>query len=102
MRQGRALYGVKLHVGAPRLGAQSFARVNAHQGATLTVGASMHSDAKRKGCEMTRTHSYRFNPKTNVGEWTNTGDNTLNCAAKDSAAFGDNSLDVDLAYTSTP
>ena len=84
------------------LGQKSFARVNSQQGATLTIGAKMHSDAKGKECEMTRTHAYRFNPKTNVGEWTNTGANTLNCAAKDSSFLGDNSLDVDLAYTFTP
>lgn len=84
------------------LGQKSFARVNSQQGVTLTIGAKLHSDAKGKECEMTRTHSYRFNPKTNVGEWTNTGANTLNCAAKDSSFFGDNSLDVDLGYTFTP
>jgi len=84
------------------LGQKSFARVNSQQGATLTIGAKLHSDAKGKECEMTRTHAYRFNPKTNVGEWTNTGANTLNCAAKDSSLLGDNSLDVDLGYTFTP
>lgn len=84
------------------LGLKSFARVNSQQGATLTIGAKLHSDAKGKECEMTRTHAYRFNPKTNVGEWTNTGANTLNCAAKDSSLLGDNGLDVDLAYTFTP
>jgi hypothetical protein len=84
------------------LGQKSFARVNSQQGATLTIGAKVHSDAKGKECEMTRTHAYRFNPKTNVGEWTNTGANTLNCAVKDSAFLGDNSLDVDLGYTFTP
>ena len=84
------------------LGQRSFARVNSQQGATLTIGAKLHSDAKGKECEMSRTHAYRFNPKTNLGEWTNTGANTLNCAAKDSALLGDNSLDVDLGYTFTP
>jgi hypothetical protein len=84
------------------LGQKSFARVNSQQGATITVGAKLHSDAKGKECEMTRTHAYRFNPKTNVGVWTNVGANTLNCAAKDSSFLGDNSLDVDLAYTFTP
>ena len=84
------------------LGQKSFARVNGQQGATLTIGAKLHSDAKGKECEMVRTHAYRFNPKTNVGEWTNTGANTLNCAAKDSSLLGDNSLDVDLGYTFTP
>lgn len=49
---------------------------------------------------MTRTHSYRFNPKTNVGEWTNIGANTLSCEAKDSSFLGDNSLDVDLVLRS--
>ncbi len=76
--------------------------MNSQQGATLTIGAKLHSDAKGKECEMIRTHAYRFNPKTNVGEWTNTGANTLNCAAKDSAFLGDNSLDIDLGYTFTP
>lgn len=84
------------------LGQKSFARVDSQQGVTLTIGAKLHSDAKGKECEMTRTHSYRFNPKTNVGEWTNTGANTLNCAAKDTSLLGDNSLDVDLGYTFTP
>ena len=84
------------------LGQKSFARVDSQQGVTLTIGAKLHSDAKGKECEMTRTHSYRFNPKTNLGEWTNTGANTLNCAAKDTSFFGDNSLDVDLGYTFTP
>ena len=84
------------------LGQKSFARVNGQQGATLTIGAKLHSDAKGKECEMVRTHAYRFNPKTNVGEWTNTGANTLNCAAKDCSLLGDNSLDVDLGYTFTP
>ncbi|MBX3258560.1 MAG: hypothetical protein KF782_02500 [Labilithrix sp.] len=51
---------------------------------------------------MTRTHAYRFNPKTGAGEWTNTGDNVLHCAAKDSALLGNNALDVDLEYAFTP
>ncbi|HSO35839.1 MAG TPA: thiol-activated cytolysin family protein [Labilithrix sp.] len=88
--------------GSVALGLKSFARVASQQGATLTIGAKIHSDAKGKECEMTRTHSYRFNPKTNVGEWTNTGVNTQNCAVKDSALLGDNSLDVDLRYAFTP
>jgi len=45
------------------LGQKSFARVNSQQGATLTIGAKLHSDAKGKECEMTRTHAYRFNPR---------------------------------------
>lgn len=84
------------------IGQKTYGRVNSQQGATITVGAKLHSDAKGKECEMTRTHTYRFNPKTNIGEWTNTGANTLNCAAKDSSLLGDNSLDVDLVYTFTP
>jgi thiol-activated cytolysin len=84
------------------LGLKSFARVNSQQGATLTIGAKVRSDAKGKECEMTRTHAYRFNPKTGIGEWTNAGANTLNCAVKDSAFLGDNGFDVDLAYTFTP
>ncbi len=88
--------------GSVTLGLKSYARVASQQGATLTIGAKIHSDAKGKECEMTRTHSYRFNPKTNVGEWTNTGANTLNCAVKDSALLGNNSLDVDLQYAFTP
>jgi thiol-activated cytolysin len=84
------------------LGLSKFARVASAQGATLTVGARIKSDAKGKTCEMTRAHAYRFNPKTNVGEWTNTGANKLNCAAKDSSLLGDNSLDVDLDYAFTP
>ena len=88
--------------GSVTLGLKSYARVASQQGATLTIGAKIHSDAKGKECEMTRTHSYRFNPKTNVGEWTNSGANTLNCAVEDSAFLGDNSLDVDLQYAFTP
>ncbi len=88
--------------GSVTLGLKSYARVASQQGATLTIGARLHSDAKGKECEMTRTHSYRFNPKTNLGEWTNTGANTLNCAVKDSATLGNNSLDVDLQYAFTP
>lgn len=84
------------------IGQKTYGRVNSQQGASITVGAKLHSDAKGKECEMTRTHTYRFNPKTNVGEWTNTGANTLNCAARDSSFLGDNSLDVDLVYTFTP
>lgn len=84
------------------LGLSKFARVTSQQGATLTVGARIKSDAKSKECEMTRSHAYRFNPKTNVGEWTNTGANKLNCATKDSAFLGDNALDVDLEYGFTP
>lgn len=79
-----------------------FARVNSQQGATLVVGARLKSAAKDKQCEMTRTHAYRFDPKTKAGEWTNVGSNTLNCAAGDSAFLGDNGLDVDLAYSFTP
>jgi hypothetical protein len=79
-----------------------FARVNSQQGATITIGGRLKSDAKNKQCEMTRTHVYRFNPKTSIGEWTNIGDNKLNCASKDTAALGDNSLDVDLEYSFTP
>lgn len=79
-----------------------FARVDSKQGATLVVGARLKSAAKGKECEMTRTHAYRFDPKTKAGEWTNVGSNTLNCAAGDSAFLGDNGLDVDLAYTFTP
>ncbi len=84
------------------LGVKRFARVSSQQGATITLGAKVHSDAKGKECEMTRTHAYRFNPKTNLGEWTNTGANTLNCAVKDSALLGNNGLDVDLVYGFTP
>lgn len=84
------------------LDAQHFARVSSQQGATITVGGRLRSEAKGKQCEMSRTHAYRFNPKTGAGEWTNTGDNVLNCAAKDSAFLGNNSLDVDLEYAFTP
>lgn len=84
------------------LGLSKFARVPSAQGATLVVGARLKSEAKGKECEMTRTHAYRFNPKTNAGEWTNTGANKLNCATKDSAFLGDNGLDVDLEYGFTP
>ncbi len=84
------------------LGLKSYARVNAQQGATITIGSKFHSDAKGKECEMTRTHSYRFNPKTGIGEWTNIGANKQNCAASDSAFLGNNGLDVDLNYTFTP
>jgi hypothetical protein len=88
--------------GEIKLGLKSFVRVPSQQGASITIGAKVHSDAKGKECEMTRTHAYRFNPKTNVGEWTNTGANTLNCAVKDSALLGDNGFDVDLNYNLTP
>ncbi len=43
----------------------------------------------------------RVNSPTSA-TWTNTGANTLNCAAKDSSLLGDNSLYVDLGYTFTP
>lgn len=84
------------------VGTQRFVRVARRQGATLTLGARVKTHAKDKTCEATRTHAYRFNPKTNLGEWTNTGENKLNCAAEDSAFLGDNGLNVDVAYAFTP
>ncbi len=84
------------------INAKQFVRVSSQQGAKITLGGHVKSTAKGKQCDVTRTHEYRFNPKTNLGEWTNTGDNTLNCAASDSALLGNNSLDVDLQYAFTP
>jgi len=78
-----------------------FTKVPEQEGATLTVGGKIRSDASGKKCEMKRQHSFRFDPATNAGQWTNIGKNVLTCADGDSALFGNNSLSVDLDYTLT-
>ena len=76
--------------------------VNKRQGAGFTVGAHVKTSANNKQCDMTRSHEYRFNPKTLVGEWTNVGTNTISCEDGDSAWFGNNALRVSLGYKLTP
>jgi hypothetical protein len=84
------------------LGLTHFAQLAKQQGASITIGARVKSYAKDKECEMSRQHGFRWNPQTNVGEWTNLGANVISCAARDTSLLGNNSLDVDLEYTLSP